>query len=67
MIGAAPVPVPPPIPAVIKTMSAPSRHFGDSCPGLLGRFLADVRLRAGAHAARQLLTDLQLVIAAWTY
>ena len=25
-IGAAPVPVPPPIPAVTKTMSAPSRH-----------------------------------------
>ena len=41
----------------VRTLQA----LGDSCPGLLGRFLADVRLGAGAHAAGQLFTDLKLV------
>ena len=32
-MGAAPVPVPPPIPAVMKTMSVPSRALRNGSPG----------------------------------
>ena len=39
--GAAPVPVPPPMPAVMNTMSAPGQMLGDLLDVLLGRLAAD--------------------------
>ena len=52
MTGAAPVPVPPPMPAVTNTMLAPERWSRISSITSCGRGRADVRLRAGAEALR---------------
>ena len=59
MMGAAPVPVPPPRPAATKTMSAPSRT---SIPAriLQGRLPTDVRVAAGSKTVGELGSDLQL-------
>ena len=60
MTGAAPVPVPPPMPQVMKTRSAPWSDRGHLVAILLDRLAADLGPRAGAEAARQLLADLDL-------
>ena len=52
-IGAPPVPVPPPSPAVTKTMSAPLSASFSSSRLSCGRGAADVRVGAGAEAARR--------------
>ena len=57
------MPVPPPIPAVMKTMSVPSSTCAMALVDLLGRLLADFGLGACAHAAGQLFADLDLVLA----
>ena len=56
-IGAAPVPVPPPMPAVTKTMSAPLSTLYSSSARFLGGLAADLRVAAGAQAAGQLVAD----------
>ena len=53
--GAAPVPVPPPMPAVMNTMCEPAELIADLVDHLFGRRAPDLRLRAGAEA----LGDLQ--------
>ena len=53
MTGAAPVPVPPPMPAVMNSMSAPVDQLGDAVAVLHRRVAADLRLRARAESARQ--------------
>ena len=58
--GAAPVPVPPPMPQVMNTRSAPARHARHLVAILLDRLPADLRTRAGAESARELLADLDL-------
>ena len=50
MTGAAPVPVPPPMPAVTNTMLAPERWSRISSSTSCGRGRADIRLRTGAEA-----------------
>ena len=60
MTGAAPVPVPPPMPAVMNSMSAPSIMLGDAVAVLHRRVAADLRPRAGAESARQRRAELQL-------
>jgi hypothetical protein len=60
MIGVAPVPVPPPMPLVMKTMSAPSSKVEDLLVGLERRVAADLRVGSGAEAAGQLRSELQL-------
>src|SRR5881409_659475 len=59
MMGAAPVPVPPPMPQVTNTRSAPQavQHF---VAVFLDGLAADLRARARAQAARELLSDLHL-------
>ena len=47
--GAAPVPVPPPMPAVTNTMCAPGEMIADLVDHLLGGGAADFGLRAGAE------------------
>ena len=49
MTGAAPVPVPPPMPAVMNTMCAPFEVIVDLVDHLLGGRAADFGLRAGAE------------------
>ncbi len=58
--GAAPVPVPPPIPAVIKTIWAPFRAVAISILALLGSALADLGIGACAAALGELLAQLDL-------
>ena len=58
--GAAPVPVPPPMPAVTKTMSAPLEMLGEPLDVFQRGALADLGVAAGAEAARELLAELQL-------
>ena len=60
-IGAAPVPVPPPMPAVTKTMSAPTKAFANFVLALQRGVTPDFRFRAGAQAASPLRTDLNLI------
>ena len=48
--GAPPVPVPPPSPAVTKTMSAPLEDLLDLLGVVLGGLLADLGVGAGAEA-----------------
>ena len=62
--GAAPVPVPPPMPAVMNTMCAPSRWRAQFVGGFLRRRLADLRLRAGAEALRDVRAQLDAPIRA---
>ena len=50
MIGAAPVPVPPPMPAVMKHMCAPGQVIDDLLDRLLGGGGADRGTGAGAQA-----------------
>ena len=59
-IGAAPVPVPPPMPQVTKTRSAPWTACEHLVAVLLDGLPADLGPRAGAEPARQLLADLDL-------
>ena len=47
--GAAPVPVPPPMPAVMKTMSAPGQGLLQKLPVLARGAAADLGVRAGAR------------------
>ena len=54
---APPVPVPPPMPAVMKTMSAPERISWISCR-LPERVAPNVGIGAGAEAAGQIFADL---------
>ena len=58
MTGAAPVPVPPPMPHVMKTRSALRQRAADFVAILFDRLTADLRARAGAESARELLPDL---------
>ena len=60
MTGAAPVPVPPPMPAVMNSMSAPRDHLGDAVAILHRGVAADLGLGAGAEAARERGAELQL-------
>ena len=52
MTGAAPVPVPPPMPAVMNTMLEPCELLEDLVERLLGGGAADVGPRPGAEALR---------------
>ena len=58
--GAPPVPVPPPSPAVTKTMSAPLRTSSISSRVVLGGLAADLGVGAGAEAAGELAADVEL-------
>ena len=58
--GAAPVPVPPPIPAVMKTMSAPVRVSLEKLPVLARGATADLGVGAGAEPAGELGAELDL-------
>ena len=60
MTGAAPVPVPPPLPAVTNTMSAPLRASRSSSLLSIGGLIADGRVGARAQAARDLAADVDL-------
>src|SRR6185312_16391086 len=57
--GAAPVPVPPPMPQVTNTMSALNRH-GHFVPVLLDGLAADLGPGAGTEPAGELAPDLDL-------
>ena len=61
MIGAAPVPVPPPMPAVMKHMWQPAEALDDLLDQLLGRRGANLGPRAGAETLGHARTQLQLV------
>ena len=58
--GAPPVPVPPPSPAVTKTMSAPLSTSSISSRVVLGGLAADLGVGAGAEAAGELAADVEL-------
>ena len=58
MTGDAPVPVPPPRPQVMKTISAPCRWSLDFIHVFEGRFLADLRIGARPEAPGELLSYL---------
>ena len=60
MIGAPPVPVPPPLPAVMNTMSAPLQHLFDLLAVLLGGLAADLGVGAGAEPTRELAAEVEL-------
>ncbi len=62
MTGAEPVPVPPPMPAVMKTMSAPSSDFLMSLLDSSAADAAHFGVAARAQAARQVLAELQLIV-----
>ena len=59
--GAAPEPVPPPSPAVMKTMSESTSACGDLLRVLFRRALADRRVAAGSETAGDLVADPDLV------
>ena len=59
--GAAPVPVPPPMPAVTNTMSAPAIRSAMLLHALLGGAPADLGVGAGAQALGQRVAELDLV------
>ena len=61
MTGAAPVPVPPPMPAVTNTMSAPEMRSAMLLHALLGRAAPDLGVRARAEALGQRVAELDLV------
>ena len=58
--GAPPVPVPPPSPAVTKTMSAPLRTSSISSRWSSAALRPDLGVRAGTQAAGQLAADVEL-------
>ncbi len=58
--GAAPVPVPPPMPQVMKTRSALRHRAQHFVAVLLDGLAADLGARAGTEPARELLADLDL-------
>ena len=58
--GAPPVPVPPPSPAVTKTMSAPLRTSSISSAWSSAALLADLGVGAGAEPAGELTADVEL-------
>ena len=58
MTGAAPVPVPPPMPAVTKHICAPWQMLADFLARFLGGGAADFRLRAGAETLGHLQAHL---------
>ena len=58
--GAAPVPVPPPMPAVMKTMSAPWMHSLMRCTSSSADLAASLRIRACSQATRDRLADREL-------
>ena len=60
-IGAAPVPVPPPMPAVMNTMSAPRSRSAMLLGALFGGALRRLRVAARAQAAGELLADADAV------
>ena len=60
MTGAAPVPVPPPLPAVMNTMSAPVQRLLDLVAVILGGLPTDLGIAAGPEAARELAPDVEL-------
>ena len=60
MIGAAPVPVPPPMPQVTKTRSAPWSALEHLVAVLLDRLAPDLGAGPGTESAGQLLADLHL-------
>ena len=60
--GAAPVPVPPPLPAVMKTMSAPLRASSISDAVLLGGLAADLGIAARTEAPGELAADVELEV-----
>ena len=62
--GAAPVPVPPPMPAVMNTMSAPSQRLDDALAILQRGLAADFRIGAGAQALGDVAAELQLRLGA---
>ena len=62
--GAAPVPVPPPMPAVMKTMCEPSRWRRQLLRRLLGGGAADLGLGAGAEALGQVRAELHAALGA---
>ncbi len=64
MTGAAPVPVPPPMPAVMNTMWTPSRWRSSSVGRFLGRGAADFRLGAGAEALGDVRPELDAPVGA---
>ncbi len=57
--GAAPVPVPPPMPAVMNSMSAAVDHLDDAVAILHRGLAADLRIRAGAETLGDVAADLQ--------
>ena len=57
--GAAPVPVPPPMPAVMNTMWLPESVVQDLVQLLLGRGTADLGPGAGAQAVRDRRAELE--------
>ena len=60
MTGAAPVPVPPPMPAVMNSMSAPSISSAMRSRSSIAASRPISGLRAGAEAARERRAELQL-------
>ena len=62
MTGAAPVPVPPPMPAAMKHMCAPSSARSISSSGLFGGGAADLGPRAGAEALGDLEAELDAAV-----
>ncbi len=62
MTGAAPVPVPPPMPAAMKHIWAPSSACSISVDRLFGGGLADLGPRAGAEALGDLEAELDLAV-----
>ena len=58
MTGAAPVPVPPPMPHVMNTRSALDERAADFVAVLFDGLTTDLRARARAESARELFPDL---------
>ena len=64
-MGAAPVPVPPPMPAVINTMSVALQGLGNLGAALLRGLAAHLGVGAGALALGQLFPDLNFIGLRW--
>ena len=65
--GAAPVPVPPPIPAVMNTMSVSSSALAIWLRLSSAALLAHLRVGACALSVGELLTDLDLIVRRWKH
>ena len=59
--GAAPVPVPPPIPAVTKSIFVPIKHFADLLFAFKGSIFPYFRIRAAAESFGKVRTNLKFV------